>query len=167
LTDANSITSTIQGTDAVISFLGSTSLAQRTPEDIFTDAYKRIFAAMREHGVTRIFAMATPSITDPSDKFSLVAAVGVRVIRTIAHSVWKELIAVGKLFDAEASDLQWTILRVGRLLDEESKVVATYVGEGGWNMNTSRPGTADWILGEVEKDGSGEWVKKRPALSNR
>jgi hypothetical protein len=121
---------------------------------------------MKRWGVKRILAMGTASIPDEQDGFSIIASLGVTLIRIIANSAYKDIVSVGKLFDTEATNggLDWTIFRLGFLANgapRSSKV--GYVGKNGWVLKNQRADIATWLVDEVEKDNS-EWIKKKPAI---
>jgi hypothetical protein len=163
LTDAEALSKAVEGQDAIISLLGPTGNVAGTP---FTDAYHLIFSLMKRWGVRRILAMGTSSIPDPQDEFSIIAFLGVTLIRIIANSAYKDIVSVGKLFDTEATKdgLDWTIFRLGFLGNGaplSSK--AGYIGKNGWVMKNQRADVATWLVAEVENNDS-EWIKKKPSL---
>ncbi|KAJ5414393.1 hypothetical protein N7509_001020 [Penicillium cosmopolitanum] len=163
LTDAEALSKAVEGQDAIVSLLGPTGNVTGTP---FTDAYHLIFSLMKRWGVKRILAMGTASIPDEQDGFSIVAFLGVTLIRIIVNSAYKDIVSVGKLFNTEATNdgLDWTIFRLGFLANgapQSSK--AGYVGKNGWVLKNQRADIATWLVDEVEKDNS-EWIKKMPAI---
>lgn len=80
----------------------------------------------------------TPSIQDPNDKKAASATAIVFAIKTFVNSIYKEIVAVGKLFDEEAEDLDWTIYRIGGLTNDRGVLTATYIGHDDWNLATFR-----------------------------
>ncbi|OJJ05552.1 hypothetical protein ASPVEDRAFT_137884, partial [Aspergillus versicolor CBS 583.65] len=124
------------------------------------------FPLMKRWGVKRILSMGTPSIPDEQDGFSIIAFLGVTLIRIIANSAYKDIVSVGKLFETEATNdgLEWTIFRLGFLgngAPQSSKV--GYVGKNGWVMKNQRADIATWLVDEVENDNS-EWIRKKPSI---
>jgi hypothetical protein len=87
-------------------------------------------------------------------------------VRTVAHSAWKEIVAVGKLFDEEAEGLEWTVFRVGGLANGEGDAVATYIGAEGATTSVHRIGIAKWLVEQVETD-DGEWVRQKPLICSK
>ncbi|KAH7011056.1 hypothetical protein EDB80DRAFT_571256 [Ilyonectria destructans] len=163
LADAERLTKAIKGQDVIVSLLGPTGSVSGTP---YTDAYCLIFSLMKRWKVKRILAMGTLSISDPEDGFSILAFLGVTLIRIIANSTYKDIVSFGKLFDKEATKdgLDWTIFRLGFLGDgapQTSKV--GYVAKNGWAMKNQRADVASWLVEEIEKDNS-EWIRKRPSI---
>jgi hypothetical protein len=121
---------------------------------------------MKRWEVKRILAMGTSSIPDENDEFSIIAFLGVALIRIIANSAYKDIVSVGKLFDTEATKdgLDWTIFRLGFLgngAPQSPKV--GYVGKNGWTMKNQRADIATWLVNEVENDKS-EWIRKKPSI---
>lgn len=163
MTDAEALSKAVEGQDGIVSLLGPTSDVAGTP---FTNAYHLIFSLMKRWGVKRILAMGTPSIPDEQDGFSIIAFLGVTLIRIIANSAYKDIVSVGKLFETEATNdgLEWTIFRLGFLgngAPQSSKV--GYVGKNGWVMKNQRADIATWLVDEIENDNS-EWIRKKPSI---
>ena len=85
LTDTQALARAAKEADAVISLLGPPSKPAlgRVDDVPILDGYRNIVAAMETHGVRRLVALGTPSITDPADRrepaFSILVAVGKRI----------------------------------------------------------------------------------------
>jgi hypothetical protein len=161
------LSSTVEGQDVIISALGPVlSLSSWTvPPGTLTNAYRIVFKAMRKQGVKRIFLMGTPTIHDPKDKGTFTATAAVFALRVMANSAYSEIIALGKLLDEEAGDLDWTMYRVGNLSNAEGVVTASFVGDEGWSLTCFRQDVAGWIVEQLEKEVP-EYVRARPALSS-
>jgi putative NADH-flavin reductase len=166
--DETLLTSTIKGQEVIISALGPVlSLSSWTvPPGTLTNAYRLIFAGMRQYNVNRIFLMGTPTIVDPQDKGTFISSAAVFALRVMANSAYSEIVSLGKLLDEEAGDLDWTMYRVGNLSNANGNVMASFVGDEGWSLTCFRQDVAGWILGQVGKEVS-EFVRARPALSSR
>lgn len=163
LTDVEGLSKAIEGQDVIVSLLGPAGTVSGTP---YTDAYRLIFPLMKRWGVKRILAMGTASISDPEDGFSILAFLGVVLVRILANSAYKDIVSVGNTFDTEATknELDWTIFRLGFLSDGAPQTCkAGYVAKNGWALKNQRADIASWLIEEVEKDDS-EWIRKRPAL---
>ncbi|OJJ32867.1 hypothetical protein ASPWEDRAFT_137373 [Aspergillus wentii DTO 134E9] len=164
LTEAEALSKAVEGQDAIVSLLGpSTGNVAGNP---FTDAYQLIFSLMKRWEVKRILAMGTSSIPDEHDGFSIIAFLGVALIRIIANSVYKEIVGVGKIFETEATKdgLDWTIFRLGFLSNGAPQTPKVgYVGKDGWVIKTQRADIATWLVDEVEKNNS-EWIRKKPSV---
>jgi len=163
LTNTEALSNATQGQDVIVSLLGPAGNVVGTP---FTDAYRLIFPLMKRWGVKRILAMGTASIPDENDGFSIMAFLGILLIRILANSAYRDIVSVGKVFDTEATKdgLDWTIFRLGFLGNGPPKSSkAGYVGKNGWAMKNQRADVATWLINEVENDDS-EWIRKRPAI---
>ena len=166
MTDYEALASAVKGSDAVVSALGppySYSGLQVAPGS-YTTTYSAIFKVMREVGISRIFVMGTPSIHTPEDKYTLTLNLMIGALRLFANKAWSEVVAVGRQLDEEASDLEWTMYRIGILSNKDGVTrAATYIGQDGWVLDTYRPGIAKWLVDELEK-AQPEWVRQKPTL---
>jgi hypothetical protein len=168
INDEELLSSSIQGCDAVFSALGPTPSMSNpyTTPGTYTNAYRIIFKAMRKTGAKRIFAMGTPSVATPEDQRPLTTSLFVTTLRVFLNSVYTEVVAIGKLFDDEAEDLDWTMYRVGVLSNETGvTTAANYVGEGDWCLTTFRPDVAVWLVDQIENEPA-QYIHKKPALSS-
>jgi hypothetical protein len=122
---------------------------------------------MRHHGVKRILAMGTFSIHDTKDKSSLLAYLMVSMLWIIGRSTWKEVVNIGKTFDEDAKDLDWTIYRLGLVVNgEDAPVQTTHVGSGTWKTSINRNQLAGWLLEQSEK-AQAEHVHEKPLLCTK
>lgn len=166
MNDAAQISKSIEGQDVVVSFLGPTEFFSRQPPELFVEGYKKIFDGMRAHHVKRIYAIGTPYTRDPKDSAGgLYAKFPDLFFRVFAHNTWKSFVLIGELFDKEAGDLDWTIPRVARLtndIDKETKAFE-YIGASGWTPNSTRSGSAEWIVDQIDRGGN-EYIHEKPAV---
>jgi hypothetical protein len=126
--------------------------------------YKAIFKFMREHGVKRIFAMGTLSIPDSKDKSSLLVRFMVFFIWLFGRPTWKEIVNVGKAFDEDAKDLDWTVYRLGLVKNgPDGAVATTYPGEDDFVSFVNRNELAGWLLEQSEKEVP-QFVHEKPAI---
>jgi hypothetical protein len=175
LTDADSISAAVEGQQIIISFLGPNSIT--VDSNLYATAYKTIFTAMRKHNVSRILALATVSVTAPTDSFALTSLLSVTAVWTVAHSAWKSMVNIGEAFSNEGDGLEWTVFRVGGLADGEESpegdVLATVVGGAGYSATVRRADVARWVVRQCdgyEKRGEGketEWAGQMPLLCSR
>lgn len=161
LTDHDTLGKALEGVDVVLSALGpSASHPAGTP---LAKAYQDLLLLMKEHDVKRLILLGTASIRDPNDKFSLAYSALIKAIATFAPSAYADIVAIGETVK-NADGLEWTIVRVPFLTNNDSKaVVAGYTGDGKVGMRLSRMAFAAFVLGEVEKR---EWVNKCPLISS-
>jgi nucleoside-diphosphate-sugar epimerase len=175
--DLPTLSAAMARTKVVISLLGPNIIQMSNPT-LFADIYKTfVFPLMREHGVRRIFAMGTPSITRPEDSWTLFTAVVIPIVRIFAHSAYANVRAIGDAFEQHADGLDWTVFRIAAIPgnhDEESwrtdredaDVFVGWVGEKGWTPSQKRGALARWLVDAAE-GGADDWVGKMPAVSKK
>lgn len=162
LDDAEAIDRAIAGQDAVISLLGPKGDSAGLPVSKGTAL---IVAAMRRHGVRRLIATATPSASDPNDRFSLPFALAVTMIRTLARGAYDDILATAEV--VRNSGLDWTLARLPMLADPKpgAQVHAGSVGDGTLRLfSLSRNALAAFLLAEATDP---HWIGKAPALCDR
>jgi len=165
LDDREALSSAIMGVDAVLSALGpSVSRGPMHPKGTpLARAYSLIIELMIGHRVRRLLALGTPSITDPSDKFSLRMSIIVNGVATLARTAYEDVVAIGETIRTQGNDLDWTIVRVPLLSGANDKnLVVGYVGDGKTGIWVTRAGFASFVVQELEKN---EWVKKAPLIT--
>ncbi|MEA2502230.1 MAG: hypothetical protein QOD01_2341 [Actinomycetota bacterium] len=141
----------VKGADAVISLLGPPSKQGPGRADVapILDGYRNIVAAMETHGVRRLVALGTPSITDPADRrepaYCLLVAVGKR----IKPAAYRTMVGIGQI--VRASDLDWTIVRVPLLTDgpRTERINVRTVGDKG-GIRLSHANAAAYFLQQAE-----------------
>lgn len=174
MNDRDALSLAISRCNVIISLLGPNQF--RLPSStLYPDMYRTIFALMREHNVKRIHAMGTISIYQPEDAFSLLRSL-VSLVYLVAHMAWQNIIRVGKVFEEEAKDLDWTIFRIAGIpggsdevswkADMETEVVAGWVADETWSLSTKRSGLAKWLVDAMEGEND-EWIGRMPAISGR
>ncbi|KAM7212120.1 hypothetical protein V8F06_012483 [Rhypophila decipiens] len=162
---------------AIISLLGPNSLSGIDPE-LYSNFYRSLFPLMRTHGIRRIFAMGTLSISDEADSFSLARSAMVAVVRTIANSAYRTVINISQVFAKEAGErIDWTVFRIAMIPGEsdeaswkgdreDGEVFEGYVGEKGWSLSQKRGALARWLVDAVEDEKLKEkWIGKMPFVS--
>jgi nucleoside-diphosphate-sugar epimerase len=162
LTDHSAVAEAVAGRDAVISVLGPTQKAVGRP---VTDGTKAIISAMQTHGIRRLIATSTPSAVDPNDRAAFSFSLAVRLIRTLQHSAYEEII--GAAAAIRASTLDWTLVRLPMLTSKQAvpPPVADYVGAADLRLFwLSRNVLADFLVGQLVDR---TWIRKAPVLSNR
>jgi len=165
LDDKEALLSALKDVDAVLSALGpSVSRKPSHPKGTpLARGYSLIIELMRTHGIHRLLALGTPSITDPNDKFSLRMSILVTGVATLAHTAYEDVVAIGETIRTQGNDLDWTIVRVPLLSGSDDKnFVAGYVGDGKTGLWLARAGFASFVVQELKND---EWVKKAPLIT--
>jgi len=162
LWDEDLLSSAIEGSDLIVSLLGPSSL--RVEPGTLVTPYKLIFKLMREHSVKRILAMGTLSIPDSRDKSSLLMRAMVFFVWLFGYPTWQEIVNVGKAFDEDAKDLDWTVYRLGLVTNgADGEVATTYAGESDFVTFVYRNELAGWLLEQAEKTVP-EFVHEKPAV---
>ncbi|KAG8160652.1 hypothetical protein KVR01_008916 [Diaporthe batatas] len=143
--DETLLTTASRGQDAIISVVGPS----RPPASatIFVPAYKRILSVMKTEGTHRIISLSTFSVYDPNDKATLARWCLTTLMWAMAHRVWKAIVDIAGVFEADGGDLDWTLFRVGFLRDGAAgEAVDGYVGDGIVGLSVKRADVAEWPL---------------------
>lgn len=155
-TNATQITELIAGSDAVVSFIGH---VKGSPARVQTEAMRVVIAAMKAAGIARIVSLTGTGVRFPRDHVGPVDW----FLNLSISLIDPERIADGKEHVAalQASDLEWTILRVLKLQNTKPRPFAlTPNGPTLWYV--SRESVAAAAL-EVLEDHS--FVREAPILS--
>ncbi|KAG6885528.1 hypothetical protein C0993_000524 [Termitomyces sp. T159_Od127] len=167
LTDQQSLTRAFDDVHIVLSALGP-SVAKgpfhptNTP---LAKTYLSIIDIMHQKGIKRLICLGTASIKDPADRFSLAFSILVNGVAIGARTAYNDMVAIGENVRAHGGDLEWTIVRVPLLTNQESEdVIAGYVGDGRTNTWLSRAGYAAFVIDEI---GKRNWVKKAPLICSK
>lgn len=161
LTDAAKISTAIAGSDAVISVLGpGTSAADTRP---LPTGFANIIAAMHEHGVRRLVATGTPSITDPADGSDWKVRSLVKLISVAQRPAYTALVSIGQII--RESGLDWTIVRLPFLSNgpRTSQINVRDVGQKG-GLRLSRANAAAFALAQTT---STTYIHKAPFISDQ
>jgi len=153
--------SAIAGQDAVISLLGPTGKSTGMP---ISEGMRNIVEAMQANGVMRLIATATPSASDPHDRFSLPFWLAIRMIKALAGTAYADITAEVDVI--RTSQLDWTIVRLPWLTSKPNprRAVAGYVGDPRIKLFfLSRQRLAEFV---VEQLTDPTWRRTAPAISN-
>lgn len=149
--DASVVESAVAGQDAVLDALGDHTPWKETSMEV--NAARNIITAMHRHGVKRLL---------------VVSAIGVGDTRDLVPSWYEHLIMPTLLRGAmkdkeqmepvvEASNLDWTLVRPGHLVDGEAtgKIITFEPGSGQTAHKITRADVAAFMLQLLEK---GEYI---------
>ncbi|KAF5546483.1 haloacid dehalogenase type II [Fusarium napiforme] len=176
LSDKAALDRAVAKVNIVISLLGPLITDRTTPPNSIPDFYKNsLFPAMRRHGVKRIFAMGTLTITQKEDSWTMLQPTINLMVRTVFSNAYRSITSIGKVFEVDAKDLDWTIFRISAIpggSDQESwakdredgKPFVGYVGQKGYTYSFPRGALARWLVDAAES-GLQDWVRKAPAVS--
>lgn len=176
--DKEALSAAVAKSRRIISLLGP-SVQLPLPQGTFSSIYRSIFPMMREHGVRRILAMGTPSISLDSDHTSFKRWGAIKALRLIYPDAYKHIISIQDAFedDQATEDVDWTVYRIGQLVGESDEASwradredgETYVGPvgaSGWTLSQKRAALTRWLADVCEKDVP-ELVGKMPAVSRK
>jgi putative NADH-flavin reductase len=143
LDDLTKVKAAVAGSDAVVSVLGPGTKAADVPPIVAGTS--NIVGAMREHGVRRLVATGTPSITDPADDSDWRVGLLVKLIRTFQPAAYNALVEIGQI--VRACGLDWTIVRFPFLSNGPStdRINVRNVGQKG-GLRLSRANAAAFVL---------------------
>jgi putative NADH-flavin reductase len=162
LTDLDALSTAVQGVNVVLSALGP--LASHPPGNIIATFYGHLIDLMIKHNIKRIILLGTASISDPKDKFSLIFKLIIAGVRLAAYNAYLDVVAIGEVIRTKGDALDWTIVRVPVLTNNDSEeVVAGHVGDGTTGYSLSRKAYAAFTVHEVENM---EWIKEAPLISS-
>lgn len=144
--DAAAVDQTVAGAEVVLSLFGH---VKGSPRTLQTDGTRLIIDAMERHGVKRLISLSGGGLRDPHDQPQLPDRVIRLLLKVLAGHVLAD--AEGHLAVLQASNLDWTVVRAPRLLDEPA--TGTYrVGRVGVDSSTkiSRADFAAFVLTQVD-----------------
>jgi hypothetical protein len=154
-----------QPVDVVLSALGPTGPFHPFDRP-FAKFYESLIGLMSKHTVKRLIVLCTASYSDPQDNFNPITYGLVSFVRIFAYTAFADFRAVGEVVrgDGDRTGLEWTVVRVPVLTnDENEEVVAGYVGDGKTGNMVSRKAFAAFCIGEIERR---EWICKAPFISS-
>lgn len=167
LTDAVTLSASLEGVEAVISALGP---GAKHPADLpLANAYTLLLQLMKSKHIDRILVLSTPSFVDEAnDRYTVLSNPAspfmkalILTIKTFARSAYNDIVAYSKVI--QQSDTRWTLYRVGLLNNakESDQIRIGYIGDVG--ATTSRKDIAKFCLDEVQENA---WVHKMPCISS-
>lgn len=163
LTDKERLKEAIRGSDAVLSALGPTS-PQHPKELPITRAIEAVISAMRDEHVKRLIAISTGTAVDPDDGFDLKIWLPALLIRLAIPSSYRDIIGLAKTI--RASDLEWTMVRVGFLTNRPGSHhlnVGLY-GHTKHSLSISREDVARFTFDQISNR---ERARRAPGISAR
>lgn len=158
-TDAAALERAVTGADAVVDVTGP---VKGGPKRFRSEVVAKLLPAMDRHGVDRLVLLTGAGVRVGGDA----PGIADRAIRGVLSLVQKDVLADGQHAVAAlaASSLDWTVVRVPRLLDAERRgrtKSAPNLG-GGTGTTLGRGDLAVVLLDEAEQ---GRWVRQAPVVS--
>ncbi len=122
-TNSTHVGELIEGCDAVVSLIGH---VRHSPVTVQTDAIQRIIEQMKIRGIVRLLSLTGTGVRMPGDTISLIdrcmnAAISVVDPKRI-HDGISHVKAI------QASDLDWTIIRVLKLTNSDQQAASLSAG---------------------------------------
>ena len=162
LTDLERLKEAIRSSGAVLSALGPTS--PQHPKDLpITRAIGAIISAMREVRVERLISISTGTAVDPEDGFDLKIWLPALLIRLAMPSSYRDIIGLART--VRASDLEWTMVRVGFLKSQPGshRLNVGLYGHTKHSLSISREDVARFMFDQIENR---EFVRRAPGISD-
>jgi uncharacterized protein YbjT (DUF2867 family) len=146
LDDAEKISAAIAGSEAALSLLGPGTEAADVPP--LVTGTRNIVAAMHEHGVHRLVATGTPSMSDPEDGKDWKISLLVKMISRFQPAAYDAIVNIGRI--VRESGLDWTIVRLPFLSNgpRTDRINARQVGQKG-GLRLSRSNAAAFVLAQA------------------
>ena len=154
--DAAAVAQAVAGQDAVLSALGPS----KPDFNSMTVGARHILEAMTRHGVRRLVTLTGAGVPDANDRPTLLHHVISFLLKRISPRVLED--ATRHVEQMRASDVDWTIVRAGRLTDgpKTGDVKVGWVGTGPKPF-VSRADAAAFMLREV---GERRHVRQAPMI---
>jgi putative NADH-flavin reductase len=158
ISDKATVTTAIQGANAVVSALGPSS---NKPDFAVSQGMTNILSAMQQHNVRRLVISAGAGVRDPQDNPKLVDRFFGIVLRLVSGNVVADMEKTVAL--VRASDRDWTVVRVPRLTNGPAtgQYKIGYVGDIGTQI--TRADLAAFMLRQLSDT---QFVRAAPAISN-
>ena len=161
LSDRAAIGRAVDGADAVVSLLGPTG--RGSGGHPITAGTLHVVDAMREHGVHRLVATATPSYRVAQDGEALPFRLAVAVVKRLIPDAYADIVGTGAA--VAESGLDWTLARLPMLTSKPPRrpLHVGHVGDPDVRLFwLSRSSLASFRVSAVEDGG---YVSEAPVLS--
>lgn len=160
LHDERAVAVAVDGADAVLSVLGPT--AQRVQGTPIADGFRVLVDAMRRANVRRLVAISTASAVDPRDGRDWRYRLAITLVRRFVPAAYADIVASAEVI--RASDLDWTLVRVGFLTNGAATVpMAGHVGDGRVGLRVARATIVAFFLSQIEDR---SWIRSSPLISD-
>ncbi|GAA3581656.1 SDR family oxidoreductase [Kribbella ginsengisoli] len=154
--DAASVQAAVAEQDAVVSAVGAPG---RRALGLYSEGGRSLVAAMESAGVDRLIAITSAGVRHDDPSFPLWYRLAAR---TLMREQYGDMARLEEI--VRASNLEWTLVRPTRLVDEEPagdyRVQDAATPKGG--SQVSRAELARFIVGELDKR---EWIKATPTVA--
>ena len=149
----------VAGADAVISLLHP---AARPAPLAVSQSTANIIAAMETHGVRRLLAIIDSDVTDPQDQLTWRDRLAIGAKRLVASDLLADAWATAA--QVQASDLDWTLVRVPRLIDDLNQNPARAgMRDKRSGRTLERSALAEFLLRQLDRD---DYLHQAPLLTH-
>lgn len=162
--DESSVKSAMEGSDAVISAIGSGKLlAARDPTTLYRDATRAIRKAMRECGLKRLIVLSSGGVDEEYHHYPWIYT---NILRRYIMNTYIDMARMETVLE-ESDDLDWTSVRLPYLVEGKSQpdLVVADRGFGDRARTSGKIHFVDvgkFVAKEVEEN---KWIKKMPVVS--
>jgi putative NADH-flavin reductase len=117
--DLAALTGAIEGTEAVISALGTND--SRGPADVYSLGVANEAAAMREHGIRRLAVISAAPAGPRAEQSLLERRVAMPLLERFFGRIYADMRRMEALLTEASDDLDWVTLRPPRLVAKPAK----------------------------------------------
>ena len=158
--DQSTVELAVQGMDAVVSVMSASASQKNAKNKTLTSGIQNIIRAMKKHGVNRLIMTAPNSIPLPEDKPDIRFKLLNRIVRFLVPTAYRD--TIGSMEAAMSSDLNWTIVRMGRAayVPPTGRVQSGCLNKN-MGIRITRADAADFILNEAM---AGKFIRQSPAI---
>lgn len=148
LADLDVVRRTVAGADAVLSALGPSTDREGRGMPV-AEGTAHVVEAMTAAGVRRYVGLATPSVADPRDRFTLQGWLAPRIVRVLLPRAVAEVRAMSEI--VRSSGLDWTLVRVTLLTDgpPSGRARLGYLGRDAMGPRITRADVAEAMIVQI------------------
>ncbi|MEM1055919.1 MAG: NAD(P)H-binding protein [Bacteroidota bacterium] len=158
-TDAEAVTRTVEGADAVLMALGHTKTSSK---DVLSRATGHVVRAMKQHGVQRVITLTGAGVAAPNDPPGLAPTIIRAIMRTVTGDLLRDSERHVEIL--RQSGLDWTAVRGPRLTEDPATGrYETGRFAMGFGSSASRADVADYMLRLAQSDSDGD---RMPMIRN-
>ena len=161
--DPAAVECAICGADAVVSVMATSASQKVARTRPLTRATRNVIDAMKKKRVKRLIVSSCKTAPQPGDKPDIRFKVLKVIVKLLTPESWND--SVGFIHLVRASDLDWTIVRIGRGEDvPPTGYVETGYVDKATRMRTSRADAVAFMLDELLKS---KHLRQAPVIFSR